>query len=376
MASLFLRFLFLLGSTAAFPAFHPSVPRYPVDDHHYEAPSLNSSRGPCPALNTLANHGYLNRDGRNIEKSQIQAAALDGFGIESDTIALALDNAFTVCEYVTGKSCGTTLTNLTLLAEPHAFEHDHSFSRQDYKMKYLSSWDEHTDNLSFNNTIFDTSLDVLKGASHVNWQMANEIRLQRESLAVQDDYPNWFVENIPVQEFEFGFIFAVMGDFNLPYVNTDPKIRVDWWRYWFINESFPTSLGWHKPETPRNLAFVQSASSRILAAGIPSTPSILPSGAIETSYPVVGTLPATLTTVLEPLAHPTPYVGPGLLAKRDAAQSTPTTATSGSQAQITGEPQSYKFKNPYVERLEISDISIQKSHASARRITTTTTSRD
>ena len=31
------------------------------DDHPYIAPGPNDIRGPCPVLNTLANHGYINR---------------------------------------------------------------------------------------------------------------------------------------------------------------------------------------------------------------------------------------------------------------------------------------------------------------------------
>lgn len=37
----------------------------PGDDpaHQYVAPGSTDQRGVCPALNTLANHGYLSRDG-------------------------------------------------------------------------------------------------------------------------------------------------------------------------------------------------------------------------------------------------------------------------------------------------------------------------
>ncbi|KAF7793685.1 hypothetical protein EIP86_004800 [Pleurotus ostreatoroseus] len=40
------------------------------DPHVYASPSGTDSRSPCPALNALANHGYLPRDGRNISFSQ------------------------------------------------------------------------------------------------------------------------------------------------------------------------------------------------------------------------------------------------------------------------------------------------------------------
>lgn len=32
-------------------------------DHQFQAPGPTDVRGNCPTLNTLANHGYLSRDG-------------------------------------------------------------------------------------------------------------------------------------------------------------------------------------------------------------------------------------------------------------------------------------------------------------------------
>ncbi|KAG2221734.1 hypothetical protein INT45_007140 [Circinella minor] len=42
-----------------------------IKEHPYAPPSANDLRGPCPALNTLANHGFLPRDGRNITQKQL-----------------------------------------------------------------------------------------------------------------------------------------------------------------------------------------------------------------------------------------------------------------------------------------------------------------
>ncbi|KAI7849181.1 Chloroperoxidase, partial [Circinella umbellata] len=42
-----------------------------IKEHPYEPPSATDLRGPCPALNTLANHGFLPRDGRNITQKQL-----------------------------------------------------------------------------------------------------------------------------------------------------------------------------------------------------------------------------------------------------------------------------------------------------------------
>ncbi|GMF13662.1 unnamed protein product [Phytophthora lilii] len=41
-------------------------------------------RSPCPAMNTLANHGYLPRDGKNITVDQALAVVMDKFNIAED----------------------------------------------------------------------------------------------------------------------------------------------------------------------------------------------------------------------------------------------------------------------------------------------------
>ena len=38
----------------------------------YQPPGPDDSRSPCPALNALANHGYLPRDGKNIPPDLLQ----------------------------------------------------------------------------------------------------------------------------------------------------------------------------------------------------------------------------------------------------------------------------------------------------------------
>ncbi|KAH7481650.1 putative sterigmatocystin biosynthesis peroxidase stcC [Phytophthora ramorum] len=45
-------------------------------------------RSPCPAMNTLANHGYLPRDGKNITVDQALAVVMDKFNIAEDLAAV------------------------------------------------------------------------------------------------------------------------------------------------------------------------------------------------------------------------------------------------------------------------------------------------
>ncbi len=54
---------------------------FPTGKYFYQRPGPNDARSPCPGLNTLANHGYLNRDGRNIRGDDIINAALQVYNI-------------------------------------------------------------------------------------------------------------------------------------------------------------------------------------------------------------------------------------------------------------------------------------------------------
>lgn len=47
----------------------------------WQAPTDSDSRGPCPGLNTMANYGLINRDGRNIKAPDIIAAQVKLFGM-------------------------------------------------------------------------------------------------------------------------------------------------------------------------------------------------------------------------------------------------------------------------------------------------------
>jgi hypothetical protein len=351
----------LLPTTIA----HPGVKRQaPTTTQAYRRPYPTDSRGPCPMLNTLANHGYINHSGRNIRRQDLITALLVQVGIAESTVDTALTNAFTLCKFVTGQDCGTTLTNLTLLGLPHAFEHDHSFSREDYNMAYQPSIQVHSDNNDFNATIFQQSIDVLGGADHVNFQQMNQIRLQRESLSMQQAYPGWFLEAKPTTEFEAGFIFSVMSDFNLSDYSTNPQIYVPWWQFWFTNEALPYELGWHPPNPPKDVNFVLSVSSAILAASVTSTPSPLPSDAIGPANRPMA-LPAEVDTMTYPLVTNAPYVGPYATNhhKRDDATSTDAPATT------LGPATTMTAKNPYVDTLLMEDIIRQQDVAGARMST-------
>ena len=70
----------LLGSVAN--SVNPSNKR-PEPGYEFKAPGPNDSRGPCPGLNLLANHGYLPHNG-HVTFEQILSATSRGFNMGAD----------------------------------------------------------------------------------------------------------------------------------------------------------------------------------------------------------------------------------------------------------------------------------------------------
>ncbi|KAG6580089.1 Chloroperoxidase [Phytophthora cinnamomi] len=76
-----------LAEAAALP-----VGEYYRPPTHLTSGAVNATtpfrRSPCPAMNTLANHGYLPRDGKNITVDQALAVVMERFNIAEDLAAV------------------------------------------------------------------------------------------------------------------------------------------------------------------------------------------------------------------------------------------------------------------------------------------------
>ncbi|KAI0744560.1 hypothetical protein C8Q76DRAFT_4837 [Earliella scabrosa] len=102
------------------------------DDSHLYAPAgPNDSRSPCPALNALANHGYLPRDGRNITQAQLVSTLRDVYNISCPFGTILAVGGLALCGR---KKPGLTLArelDLHDLARHNAIEHDGSLVHAD-----------------------------------------------------------------------------------------------------------------------------------------------------------------------------------------------------------------------------------------------------
>lgn len=98
----------LLGSVASAVDLSNKRPEPGFD---FRAPGPNDSRGPCPGLNLLANHGYLPRNGK-VTFGQILTATARGFNMGTDlatvlaTFAVLTDGDITTESFYLGSPPG------------------------------------------------------------------------------------------------------------------------------------------------------------------------------------------------------------------------------------------------------------------------------
>jgi len=91
------------------------------------APQEGDSRSPCPALNALANHGILPRDGRNLHKKEISIAI-------QNTFNTGWTFPYMVLEAIS-EQYGRTVFELDDLNAHNIIEHDASLIRHDTKFQ-------------------------------------------------------------------------------------------------------------------------------------------------------------------------------------------------------------------------------------------------
>eukprot|EP00026_Physarum_polycephalum_P015515 Phypoly_transcript_16217.p1 GENE.Phypoly_transcript_16217~~Phypoly_transcript_16217.p1 ORF type:complete len:240 (+),score=28.10 Phypoly_transcript_16217:128-847(+) len=136
-----------------------SVAGYPSYGE-WAPPGPDDSRSPCPAVNVLANHGYIPRNGKGITLANLTAALENVYRV-STVLAYTLTGGGILLD-----GSGGSL-DLADLDSHNSIEHDASMTRDDY---YFG------DNHSINQTLLDgliaTSKDgeVLTQDDFAQWQ--------------------------------------------------------------------------------------------------------------------------------------------------------------------------------------------------------------
>ncbi|EAT77817.1 hypothetical protein HBH56_177260 [Parastagonospora nodorum] len=198
-----------------------------VSDWHPAGPG--ESRGPCPMLNTLANHGFLPREGRNFTLPTVKHALKTGVNVSEEIAELLYNFALT-----TNPGPNTTTWGLDTLANHNILEHDASLSRSD---DYFTH-----DVISFNATVYNQTRSYWT-EDLINIQMVANARLARMLESVQHN------PQFALSELAGAFSAGEGAGYMLVFGNKTAKTaRRDFVEYFFEHERLPTELGWTTAE--------------------------------------------------------------------------------------------------------------------------------
>ncbi|KAJ7579512.1 Chloroperoxidase [Mycena floridula] len=210
--------------------------------HVWIAPTSTDLRSPCPALNTLANHGFLPRDGRGLTVESVLQAGLDGFNIQEDVLFLAAKlgmasstafDTFTLDDIKLYEASLSTHVSVYGFDSHNNIEHDASLSRGDFALG---------DNLHFNETIYQALANSNPGVDYFNTTSAGQVQKQRleESQATNPQLINTSKE-FGLRSGQSALYLSIMGN---PLTGVAPKEFVN---IFFREERMPIEEGWTRP---------------------------------------------------------------------------------------------------------------------------------
>ncbi|KAL4901180.1 hypothetical protein BDW74DRAFT_86668 [Aspergillus multicolor] len=196
--------------------------------HAWIAGGPTDARSPCPMMNTLANHGYIHRDGRNITREGLA----DGL---VQSINFSQELADSMFDLILSMDPSATDFDLDMLNAHNVGEHDASLSRLD---AYFGN------NHAFNPSVFAQSTSYWTQSTVTAQMLANsKVARQIHSKAFNPTYT--YPESVETTSHtETGFPILAFGDIEK---GTVAKAVVE---YWFQNERLPTEAGWTVREEP------------------------------------------------------------------------------------------------------------------------------
>ncbi|KAJ8117379.1 heme-thiolate peroxidase [Boeremia exigua] len=225
----------LLAATASVASGRPQYGT-PTNPHEWIP-----VRGPCPMLNTLTNHGFLPRDGRNFTKENVIKGLGDGLNFDHQLAGLMWEQAI-----IANPEPNATFFTLEQLNVHNVLEHDASLSRTDAAFG---------NNHVFNQTVFDTSKMWWTGETVTAEQLAHsKIYRQLVSRSENDNY----TFSASTEEFSLGEVAAPIIAFGDTNVGTVPR---DLMVYFFENERLPEELGWSKKNASITLQTILSTTA-------------------------------------------------------------------------------------------------------------------
>ncbi|KAM5350049.1 hypothetical protein ACJ41O_006554 [Fusarium nematophilum] len=194
-------------------------------------------------VNSLANHGYLPRDGLNISLPDLVTAFTDAINLDPAATTLVGQKAVT-----TGNNVTFDLDNLS---EHNVIEHDGSLSRNDIFFG---------DNHSFNRTIWNTVASHFT-QSTISIETAAAARKQRlQAAAAANPAFSLSADGVRFSFIETALYLSVFGSVE------NGNAVTEWVKVLFEQERLPFHEGFKRSETPITAAGILGLVNKVVAA--------------------------------------------------------------------------------------------------------------
>lgn len=222
------------------------------EDHPWQPPPKGAKRGPCPGLNTIANHGYIPRSGI-INPIELLVGTFTGLNLSPDLAGILAAISFVGLGDLTQMklSIGDKYGLGSGLSHHGILEGDGSVTRKDHY--FGNSWD--ADPELVDKFINETNT---YGKGNVNvWSLAHSRYRAWESGRnnnPQFDFNPW---RMLVAYAESGFVHEVLRG---SYLRFDEEMI----KSWFLHERFPK--GWSKRIVPFSTPEILAWAAIILSA--------------------------------------------------------------------------------------------------------------
>ncbi|POM60709.1 hypothetical protein PHPALM_30394 [Phytophthora palmivora] len=192
-------------------------------------------RSPCPALNALANHGYIPRNGQNIAKGVLKAAIMSVFNMANDTATTQVSQV-------------SDIFSLDFLSKHNAPEHDASLVHTDAYFGH--------DPMEVNITLADDVLARADANGKIDTTAVAHVRKDRAKLCETTNPECTFGDNEKKKSFtQAALLLKALGQGDF--------ISVDHAKSFLVEEKIPTD--YVKPAEPVTLLSVTMLRATFVA---------------------------------------------------------------------------------------------------------------
>jgi hypothetical protein len=228
--------------------------------YEWRAPDLTKqSRAPCPMLNTLANHGMLPRDGKNITADMFADVLKKHLNLERSFWWIVANTTIEVVKPL------QTAIDLEDIKMHNGIQHDAALTRND--MGYGEYYTQ------VNHTLVDQLMALNENGYMTLNAMAKARRLRESQSAAWN--PNYTLPGGLNLDPKSNKKFLAIDQAAIPLlVLSDPvpgkaekslKVPVDRMKYFFDNERLPFDFGWKRSEFELDRKMVFSGITKLTA---------------------------------------------------------------------------------------------------------------